>query len=117
MNWEERATTTYIGSHGNQPESMVNSVIFRLNATAVKNVTALEAEKLYFSAVWIIKVGEKQFLFNYNHAIMGEKKGDKGNMFPFLQEDNKLSLMLKYLEYFLAALERISVVFCSKLGK
>lgn len=53
---------------------MVNSVIFCLNATAVNNATALEAEKLYFSAVWIIKVGEIQYLFDYDHAIMGKKK-------------------------------------------
>lgn len=76
---------------------MVNSVIFCLNATAVNNATTLEAEKLHFSAVWIIKVGEIQFLFDYDHAIMGKKKKkeDKANVFPFLEGDNELSLMLK----------------------
>ena len=75
---------------------MVNSVIFCLNATAVNNATALEAEKLYFSAVWIIKVGEIQDLFDYDHAIMGKKKKeDKANVFPFLEGDNELILMLK----------------------
>lgn len=64
---------------------MVNSVIFCLNATAVNNATALEAEKLYFSAVWIIKVGEIQYLFDYDHAIMGKKKKKKIKQmcFPF----------------------------------